>query len=78
MACAAGHAGSRRAFRPPASSRYPGCGRELADGYDAVMVYLARLDGEAREIIGGLSDADLERKCQTPAGWKCQRRRSTA
>ena len=23
---------------------------------------------EAKAIIGGLSDADLERKCQTPAG----------
>ena len=25
-------------------SRYPGCGRELADGHDAVMVYFERLD----------------------------------
>jgi uncharacterized damage-inducible protein DinB len=49
-------------------SRYPGCGRELADGYDAVLAYFDRLDAEAREIIGALSDADLERKCLTPAG----------
>ncbi len=49
-------------------SRYPGCGRELADGYDAVLTYLDRLDTEAKEILGGLSDADLERKCLTPAG----------
>ncbi len=49
-------------------SRYPGCGRELADGYDAVLAYLDRLHGEAGEIIGTLTDADLERKCQTPAG----------
>lgn len=49
-------------------SRYPGCGRELADGYDAVVAYFDRLDFEAREIIGALSDADLERKCLTPAG----------
>jgi uncharacterized damage-inducible protein DinB len=49
-------------------SRYPGCGRELADGYDAVLTYLDRLDTEAKEIIGGLRDADLERKCLTPAG----------
>jgi uncharacterized damage-inducible protein DinB len=27
-----------------------------------------RLDVEAKAIIGALSDADLERKCQTPAG----------
>jgi uncharacterized damage-inducible protein DinB len=49
-------------------SRYPGCGRDLADGYDAVLAYFDRLDVEAKGIIGGLSDADLERKCQTPAG----------
>ena len=49
-------------------SRYPGCGRELADGYDAVLAYFDRLDAEATTIIGALGDADLERKCQTPAG----------
>jgi uncharacterized damage-inducible protein DinB len=48
--------------------RYPGCGRELADGYDAVLAYFDRLDAEATAIIGALGDADLERKCQTPAG----------
>ena len=45
-------------------SRYPGCGRELADGYEAVLAYADRLDREARDIIG----ADLARKCRTPAG----------
>ena len=49
-------------------SRYPGCGRELADGYEAVLEYLDRLDAEARAIIAELTDADLNRKCQTPAG----------
>ena len=49
-------------------SQYPGCGRELADGYDAVLAYLDRLDGEAKAIIGSLTDEDLARKCQTPAG----------
>jgi len=49
-------------------SRYPGCGRELADGYDAVLAYFNRLDAEARGIFGELSDADLQRKCRTPAG----------
>jgi len=48
-------------------SRYKGCGRDLADGYAAVLEYFDRLDLEAKEIIGGLSDADLEGKCQTPA-----------
>jgi uncharacterized damage-inducible protein DinB len=49
-------------------SRYHGCGRELADGYDAVLAYADRLDREARAIIAELEDADLARKCQTPAG----------
>jgi uncharacterized damage-inducible protein DinB len=49
-------------------SRYPGCGRELADGYEAVLAYFDRLDDEAKAIIGSLTDANLKRKCQTPAG----------
>jgi len=49
-------------------SRYAGCGRELADGYKAVLAYFDRLDEEAKAIIGSLTDADLVRKCQTPAG----------
>ncbi|HET6837331.1 MAG TPA: DinB family protein [Gemmatimonadales bacterium] len=49
-------------------SRYGGCGRDLAEGYEAVLAYFDRLDREARDIIGGLSDADLQRKCRTPAG----------
>jgi uncharacterized damage-inducible protein DinB len=49
-------------------SRYRGCRRDLADGYDVVLDYFNRLDAEAKAIIGALSDADLERKCQTPAG----------
>jgi uncharacterized damage-inducible protein DinB len=49
-------------------SSYPGCGRDLADGYDAVVAYLERLDAESRAIIATLSDADLARSCRTPAG----------
>ncbi|HEX2249991.1 MAG TPA: DinB family protein [Gemmatimonadales bacterium] len=49
-------------------SSYPGCGRDLADGYEHVLAYFDRLDAEAREIIGVLSDTDLQRKCRTPAG----------
>jgi uncharacterized damage-inducible protein DinB len=49
-------------------SRYGGCGRELAEGYEAVLAYFDQLDRESRNIIGGLSDADLQRKCRTPAG----------
>lgn len=49
-------------------SRYRGCGRDLADGFDSVLAYFDRLDVEAREIVATLSDADLKRKCRTPAG----------
>ncbi|HXE58850.1 MAG TPA: DinB family protein, partial [Gemmatimonadales bacterium] len=49
-------------------SRYRGCGRELADGYDAVVGLFDRLAGESLGIYRSLSDADLERKCRTPAG----------
>jgi uncharacterized damage-inducible protein DinB len=49
-------------------NRYGGCGRELADGHDALLAFLDRLDRESREIIGALSEADLKAKCQTPAG----------
>src|SRR5678816_360376 len=49
-------------------SRYQGCGRELADGLPAVMAFFHRLDAEAKEIIDSLSDEDLTRKCETPAG----------
>jgi uncharacterized damage-inducible protein DinB len=49
-------------------SRYGGCGRELADGHDALLAFFDRLDRESREIIGALSEADLRAKCQTPAG----------
>ena len=51
-----------------APSRYPGCGRELADGYDEVFVYLDRMHSEAMEIFARLSPEDLERRCETPAG----------
>jgi uncharacterized damage-inducible protein DinB len=49
-------------------SRYPGHGRELADGYDEVMGFLVRMHGEAMAIFRALTPADLERRCKTPAG----------
>lgn len=49
-------------------SRYPGHGRELADGYDAVVEYMHRMHAESMQILGALSDEDLERKCTTPGG----------
>ena len=49
-------------------SRYPGHGRELADGYDAVLAYYDRLHEESRAIFAGLSAEALAGKCTTPAG----------
>jgi len=49
-------------------SRYAGCGVELAAGYDAVLALLDRLGAESKAIFGALTDADLQRKCLTPAG----------
>ena len=47
-------------------SRYPGHGRELADGYENVLAYLDQTHKEAMEIFGRLSDQDLRKKCKTP------------
>ena len=49
-------------------SRYPGHGRELADGATAVREYFDRLHAEASAIFAGLSDAQFRGKCQTPGG----------
>ncbi len=49
-------------------SKYPGHARELAEGYDAVFKYVERLHREAMEIFGKLTDADMEKKCETPDG----------
>lgn len=49
-------------------SRYPGHGRELADGYDAVVAYLDRMHGESVEILRSVGDAGLGEKATTPAG----------
>lgn len=49
-------------------SRYPGHGRELAEGLEAVKAYFERCHAETLAVLSGLSDADLERKCVTPGG----------
>jgi uncharacterized damage-inducible protein DinB len=49
-------------------SRYPGHGKELADGSQAVVEFLHRLHRESMEIFGRLSGDDLLRKCTTPGG----------
>jgi uncharacterized damage-inducible protein DinB len=47
-------------------SAYPGCGKELADGYANVIKYFNGLHLESLEIFSSLSDEDLKRKCVTP------------
>jgi uncharacterized damage-inducible protein DinB len=55
------------AMRRP--NRYPGHGRELADGYAAVVEYFERMHAETVKIIGAMTEADLKAKCETPAGF---------
>jgi uncharacterized damage-inducible protein DinB len=49
-------------------SRYHGCGRELADGRDAVLVYLSEMHRESVAIFSGLSASDFDARCETPGG----------
>ena len=49
-------------------SSYPGCGKELADGYENVLKYFNTLHQESIDIISQLSDTDLNKKCMTPGG----------
>jgi uncharacterized damage-inducible protein DinB len=49
-------------------SRYPGHGRELADGKDQVIEYLDTKHAEAVALFDQLSDEALQAKCATPAG----------
>jgi uncharacterized damage-inducible protein DinB len=49
-------------------SRYPGHGRDLADGHDATLAYYDRLHAESYAIFARLDDAALARKVATPAG----------
>lgn len=49
-------------------SRYPGHGRELADGYEEVFAFLESRHREAMAIFATLSDNDLRRDCETPGG----------
>lgn len=59
-------------------SRYRGCGRELADGYDNVLAFVERLHAESVEIFSRLTSDDLQKKSLTPEGspistWKVLR-----
>jgi uncharacterized damage-inducible protein DinB len=49
-------------------SIYPGCGRELADGYDNVLEYFNQLHSESMELFSSLTPEQLNEKCVTPGG----------
>lgn len=49
-------------------SRYPGHGRELAEGSAEVLAFFERMHEEALTIFGGLSPEDLQQRCVTPGG----------
>jgi uncharacterized damage-inducible protein DinB len=49
-------------------SRYAGCRKDLADGYEQVLEFAERLHRESVEIFSRLSPEDLNRKCATPEG----------
>lgn len=55
-------------------SAYNGCGKDIADGYEAVFAYFNEMHRQSTEIFKTLTDADLNRKCPTPGGemttWK--------
>jgi uncharacterized damage-inducible protein DinB len=49
-------------------SLYPGHGRELADGPEAVLGYFERMHAEAMAVFRSLTPEDLARRCETPGG----------
>jgi uncharacterized damage-inducible protein DinB len=49
-------------------SRYPGHGKELADGYANVLQFFSEKHAESLEIFARLTEEDLQKKCVTPGG----------
>ncbi len=49
-------------------SCYPGCGPDIAEGFDETMALYDRLYRESMDIYASLEDADLDQKCMTPGG----------
>ena len=57
---------TENAMRRP--SRYPGHGRDLANGYDAVIAYFDAMHAESLALLRTLTQDDLRQRCTTPAG----------
>ncbi|MFZ6011814.1 MAG: DinB family protein [Bacteroidota bacterium] len=49
-------------------SRYQGCGKELADGYDNVVAFFNEMHRQTIEVVSNMKDHELEEKCVTPGG----------
>ncbi|MCG8458264.1 MAG: DinB family protein, partial [Holophagales bacterium] len=49
-------------------SLYAGCGRELAEGYEAVVRFFEEKNAETVEILGKLDPDRLRERCETPGG----------
>ena len=49
-------------------SRYHGCGKELADGYEAILKFFDDTHAESMKIFFSLSEEDINKKCITPGG----------
>jgi len=49
-------------------SRYPGHGRELADGFEGTLEYYDRLHAESVALFAALTDQRMSEKCATPGG----------
>jgi uncharacterized damage-inducible protein DinB len=59
-------------------SRYPGCGPDLAEGMEAIQVFMQRMHSETVDLLRELTPEDLERKGISPEGhpitaWKLLR-----
>lgn len=50
------------------SSKYKGCGKELASTYEEIIAFYYDSHKEAMQIFQKLDDNDLQKKCKSPAG----------
>ena len=49
-------------------STYPGHGRDLAEGYEAVVAYFRQQHADSLALLERLTPEDLARRCETPGG----------
>lgn len=50
------------------ASTYHGCGKDLANGYDATLHFFNKLHNQSVEIFSSLTVADLNKHCIVPGG----------